>query len=187
MNINNKHLDWIVEQHRNTNHLYDGLPYEFHLRMVARNAVKFKAFLPSLLYTSYDDFNKEVYDNTLDTILLAAWGHDLIEDTRVTYNDVSKYLGNEVAEIIYALTNEKGKNRKERANDKYYEGIVNTKGATYVKLCDRIANAEYSKLTESSMFDAYRKENKDFGEKLRLNPNNIYYGMFLHLKNILEL
>ena len=63
---------------------------------------------------------------------------------------------------IYAVSNEKGKNRKERANDKYYEGIRNTEGASFVKICDRIANVQYSKLTKSKMFDTYYRENEHF-------------------------
>jgi hypothetical protein len=75
---------------------------------------------------------------------------------------VKNHLGQDAADIIYAVTNEKGKNRKERANDKYYEGIRNTPGAVFVKLCDRIANVQYSKMTGSRMFEMYKKENDDF-------------------------
>jgi len=67
-----------------------------------------------------------------------------------------------VADIIYAVSNEKGKNRKERANDKYYEGIRQTEGASFVKICDRIANVQYSKMTGSKMFEMYKKENEHF-------------------------
>ena len=90
----------------------------------------------------------------------------MIEDTRVSYNDVVQALGKEAADIIYAVTNEKGKNRKERANDKYYEGIRNTPGAVFVKLCDRIANVQYSKMTKSRMYEMYEKENDNFLSKL---------------------
>ena len=79
-----------------------------------------------------------------EEIGIACWGHDLIEDTRVSYNDCVKALGEIPASIIYAVSNEKGKNRKERANDKYYAGIRETPGALFVKLCDRIANVQYS-------------------------------------------
>jgi (p)ppGpp synthase/HD superfamily hydrolase len=163
--------EWILEQHSSTNHMYDTyLPYEFHLRMVAHIAKKYS----HLLDDEVDYFTgKKEYDRgrdvtvTLRTACLrAAWGHDLIEDTRVSYNDVEENLGQEAAEIIYALTNEKGKNRKERANDKYYEGIRNTPGAVFVKLCDRIANVQYSKMTGSRMFEMYKKENNHFLDSL---------------------
>jgi (p)ppGpp synthase/HD superfamily hydrolase len=123
-----------------------------------------------------------------DSVILAAWGHDLIEDTRVSYNDVKEKLGFTAAEIIYAVSNEKGKNRKERANEKYYEGIRNTPGAVFVKLCDRIANVQYSKMTKSRMFDMYKKENDDFIVRLgyTYNDSNQYSEMFKYLINLFK-
>jgi (p)ppGpp synthase/HD superfamily hydrolase len=171
---NNRNMDnvkWCIEQHAKTNHWYDTyLPYEFHLRMVNQAAKDFE----SLLDDEKDYFsgkNKEEMQRrdavTLkEACLLATWGHDLIEDTRVSYNDVKENLGQEAADIIYACTNEKGKNRKERANDNYYEGIRNTPGGVFVKMCDRIANVQYSKMTKSRMFEMYKNENENFTEKL---------------------
>jgi (p)ppGpp synthase/HD superfamily hydrolase len=151
-------IDWILEQHKSTNHQYDTyLPYEFHLRMVSNTAQEFIESVPD---------RNDGETSFRGSVLMAAWGHDLIEDTRVSYNDVKNHLGQEAADIIYALTNEKGKNRKERANDKYYEGIRNTPGAVFVKLCDRIANVQYSKMTGSRMFEMYKKENNHFLDSL---------------------
>ena len=47
-------------------------------------------------------------------------------------------------EIVYALTNDKGRTRAERAGEKYYKGIRETPYAPFVKLCDRLANVTYS-------------------------------------------
>jgi (p)ppGpp synthase/HD superfamily hydrolase len=142
-------IKWCIDQHIKTNHWYDEyLPYEFHLRMVAQAANDFMHLIP-------DPEFREV-------LLLAAYGHDLIEDTRVSFNDVKEVLGLGAAEIIYAVSNEKGKNRKERANYKYYQGITETPGAVFVKLADRIANVQYSKMTKSRMFEMYEKENDHF-------------------------
>ena len=185
--------EWVLEQHSSTNHMYDTyLPYEFHLRMVAHVAKKYSY----LLDDEVDYFTgKKEYDEgrdatvTLRTACLrASWGHDLIEDTRVSYNDVKEQLGQEAADIIYAVTNEKGKNRKERANEKYYEGIRNTPGAVFVKLCDRIANVQYSKMTGSRMFEMYRKENDEFVTNLGYPFNNghDYSNMFEYLIQLFE-
>lgn len=150
-------VDWVLDQHRGTNHMYDKyLPYEFHLRMVAENYNRFKHLLSN---------NHGTIDNQVN-VYLACWGHDLIEDTRVSYNDTMEELGECAADIIYAVSNEKGKNRAERANDKYYEGICNQPGAVFVKLCDRMANVQYSKMSGSRMFEMYKKENDNFMEKL---------------------
>ena len=166
-----KKIEWILEQHSSTNHMYDKyLPYEFHLRMVANVANKFMYIMVP---------KERLHPGDIDVIelKLAAFGHDLIEDTRVTYNDIKEQLGENVADIIYALTNEKGKNRKERANDKYYEGIRNTKGAVFIKLCDRIANVQYSKMTGSRMFEMYKKENINFMVSLGREVGNVYEDM----------
>jgi (p)ppGpp synthase/HD superfamily hydrolase len=191
-------IKWIIEQHESTNHKYDEyLPYEFHLRMVVEVFNEFKNLLPEKMYTREEEVHRglwETEDDTLNVIELSCWGHDLIEDTRVSYNDVKNKLDRYgyshpyVADIIYALTNEKGKNRKERANEKYYEGIRNTSGAVFVKLCDRIANVRYSKMIKSSMYEKYKKENEDFMIQLGYSgqPSQPYYSMFYELNKLFK-
>jgi (p)ppGpp synthase/HD superfamily hydrolase len=180
MNINK--VDWCIEQHRKTNHYYDlYLPYEFHLRMVNQAAMDFQHLLDGKL-----DYRGDVIVALREVCLLATWGHDLIEDTRTSYNDVKDVLGQEVADIIYAVSNEKGKTRAERANDKYYEGIRNTPGAVFVKLCDRIANAQYSKMTKSSMFKKYKLEQPHFEKMLGRSEDrdDLLEPMFAYLENL---
>lgn len=148
--IYEKQIEWCIAQHRNANHYYEKyLPYEFHLRMVVQVC---------------KDFSHLIKMIPAEPIVceMASWGHDLIEDARVSYNDCVKILGKPAADIIYALTNEKGRNRAERANEKYYEGIRNTDGAAYVKLCDRIANVQFGKMTKSRMVEMYKAENQKF-------------------------
>ena len=183
--MNYEKINWCVLQHKNTNHYYDKyLPYEFHLRMVAQVYKDFEHILPKDNYWD-DPFDKGGRDDEsvtwAEVIEPACWGHDLIEDTRCSYNDVKSYLGTFSADIIYACTNEKGKNREERGNDKYYEGIRNTKGAAFVKLCDRIANIQYSKLTKSRMFEMYKKENEKFVSSLNRDE---YPTMFDYIESL---
>jgi (p)ppGpp synthase/HD superfamily hydrolase len=182
------YVDWCIEQHRKTNHFYDRyLPYEFHLRMVNNVFEDFQ----HLLDDTKDYFTGKPWRGpnqdqmTLrDACRKASFGHDLIEDTRVSYNDVKNQLGEEVADIIYAVTNDKGKNRKERAGDNYYEGIRNTPGAVFVKLCDRIANVQYGKMTKSRMFEMYKKENIHFMISLGREVGNPYEEMYQYLINL---
>ena len=151
-------IKWVIAQHKNTNHMYaEYLPYEYHLRMVVGVFERFKHLV------------EEIRREDVKTVCFA---HDIIEDTRVTYNDVKFALGAYVADLVYALTNEKGKTRKERANDKYYEGIRSEKYGIFVKMCDRIANVEYSKMSGSRMFEMYKKENEDFIESLFIRKVN---------------
>ena len=171
-------IKWCIEQHTKTNHWYDEyLPYEFHLRMVAQAAKDFINLIPD---------SNDGESTFRDNVMMAAYGHDLIEDTRVSYNDVKEVLGVRAADIIYAVSNEKGKNRKERANDKYYEGIRNTPGAVFVKLADRIANVQYSKMTKSRMFEMYKKENDHFINSLGGHPQHKLHPMIGYLINLFE-
>jgi (p)ppGpp synthase/HD superfamily hydrolase len=176
-------IKWCLSCHSGTNHMYDTyLPYEFHLRMVANVASEFK----HLLDDTVDYYGHNQVDITLRTACLrAVWGHDLIEDCRVSYNDVKNHLGQEAADIVYAVSNEKGKTRKERANIRYYEGIRETPGAVFVKLCDRIANVQYSKMTKSRMFEMYTKENVEFEKMLgRLTDYSHLEPMFEYLNKL---
>jgi len=184
---------WCIDQHRNTNHMYDTyLPYEFHLRMVHQVGTDFKHLLDDTVdyYTGKVEIDRgnDVTVTLRTACMRAAFGHDLIEDTRVSYNDVMNQLGQEAADIIYAVSNEKGKNRKERANHKYYDGIRNTPGAVFVKLCDRIANVQYSKMTKSRMFEMYGKENNHFLESLGFVEGQAHpFGEMCHyLENLFK-
>lgn len=160
--------NFAINCHQTTNHFYDGLPYEFHLNMVVETAKKFIHLIP---------------ESDREFVLASCWVHDTIEDTRVTYNDVKELLGEEIAEIAYALTNEKGKTRKERANIKYYSGIRDTKYAAFVKICDRIANSEYSYDQQSTMFNKYKSEFDEFEYWLYCDE---YHEMFDYLFEILN-
>ncbi|MBO5005012.1 MAG: HD domain-containing protein [Clostridia bacterium] len=143
--------------HNEVNQSYDGQPYFTHFSNVAHTVQQYAS----------DICLKE--DDILP-IMFGAYFHDSIEDARLTYNDVmkiaKKYMDDRqstiAVEIVYALTNEKGRTRKERANDKYYEGIRNTPYAPLVKLADRYANMHYSYENKSRMIDVYNKELKEF-------------------------
>lgn len=94
----------------------------------------------------------------------AAWLHDIIEDAGYSYNDVRKGFGREVADIVFAVTNDAGKTRKERAGENYYAKIRANPGAVYIKLCDRLANVEAS---GERMRALYRDEMPSFLDSLR--------------------
>lgn len=151
MKLSVKAMFWAIECHRKTNHLYDGKPYEVHLKMVQDVGNRFIHLLP---------------EKEIETVFAAIWAHDLIEDCRVTYNDVKKALGVTVANIVYACTNEKGRTRKERANDKFYSELQDVPYANFVKICDRIANMEYSYDTRSRMAIMYVEELMYFSDRM---------------------
>ena len=126
--------------HDHVNQLYDNVhPYGFHLDMVAASVFKYGHLVCA-------------EERDVLPLFFGAYYHDSIEDARQTYNDVNKiahrWMGDRqsymATEIVYALTNDKGRTRAERAGEKYYQGIRETPYAPFVKLADRLANITYS-------------------------------------------
>ena len=163
--------------HASVNHAYDRIrPYGFHLDMVVNWVRK---YIEEVCVSEQD----------ILPIYFAAFYHDSIEDARLSYNDVMKiaqelmdeeqaYLA---AEIVYALTNEKGRNRAERANEKYFAGIREIPYAPFVKLADRLANTSYafSKGTADSlrMSKVYREELPGFLEALKVEGTDVRFSL----------
>lgn len=145
-------------------------PYSFHLDLVATQAKKFEELLGD-------------FDLDLDkTIMAACYGHDLIEDARVTYNDIKEMVGEKIADIIYCCTEEKGKNRDQRHSEKYFSELKENELAIFVKICDITANVKYSLLTDSGMLKKYRKEFPKVKEHLYVEK---FKPLFDHLESIL--
>jgi (p)ppGpp synthase/HD superfamily hydrolase len=125
--------------------LYGTREYSFHLEAVVSLAKEFK----------------------LDENIISACSlHDTIEDCKVSYQDVKNVCGERVAEIVYCVTDELGRNRKER-KAKTYPKIKNNNDALCVKLCDRIANMQQSFIDNNiNLLSMYLKEHEEFKELL---------------------
>ena len=163
--------------HDSVNQLYDKThPYGFHLDMVADSVFKYG----HLVCQSQAD---------VLPLFFAAFYHDSIEDARLTYNDVTKaarlFMGDEqayiAAEIVYALTNDKGRTRAERAGDRYYQGIRETPYAPFLKLADRLANITYScthgNKSNNHMRQVYHDELPHFLEAINPHSNDPRRGV----------
>ena len=102
----------------------------------------------------------------------ATWMHDVLEDTPTKRWEIEAGFNQRVADLVYAVTNEPGANRKER-HGKTYPKIRDTEGAITVKLADRIANLEQTVSHDrfgrppSKLFSMYSKEWDDFQKELR--------------------
>lgn len=163
--------------HEHVNQTYDKVhPYGFHLDMVVDSVLK---------------YGHEVCRQERDVLPLffGAYFHDSIEDARQTYNDVMatarQFMDEQQAylatEIAYALTNDKGRTRAERAGENYYQGIRETPYAPFVKLADRLANIAYS-FTHSNeanahMKDVYRNELPHFLEAINAASDDIRFSL----------
>ena len=151
----------------------DGLPYSFHLKAVEAQGDRFLHLISKKSIENKDNYRSRVVP-LREIIRYALIAHDSIEDARMSYNDVvdvfdelDNYTASVmIADIIYCVTDEKGKSRKGRKNDKYYEELKANKLAIFVKLADLAANTLYSKLINSSMYGKYKSEFPAFKEKL---------------------
>ena len=163
--------------HESVNQHYDKKhPYGFHLDMVADSVFK---------------YGHLVCQQEADVLPLffAAYYHDSIEDARMTYNDVTKaarlFMNDDqaymAAEMVYALTNDKGRTRAERAGERYYQGIRETPYAPFLKLADRLANITYS-FTHSNdsnhhMKDVYKEELPHFLEAINAHNDDPHFAL----------
>lgn len=112
-------------------------------------------------------------------MLEAAWCHDVVEDTPTKLKEIVEMFGQRVADLVGAVTNEPGDNRKVRAALTYPK-IRSVPGATCLKLADRIANVE----TGGKLVDMYRKEYEDFRRALYVPDENV--EMWAHLDALLK-
>lgn len=160
----------------------DNLPYSFHLKAVEMQGMKFIHLLGDGFIDNPDNFRAHPVGIQY-IVLHALVAHDVIEDGRWTYNNVldNVLLNNAiasrmVADIIYCVTDEKGKSRSERKNEKYYQELRENKLAVFVKLADLAANTLYSKLTGSTMYDQYKSEFPKFKEKVYIEEYDEFFN-----------
>ena len=163
-----KSMEYGIKCHQEANKTYGKkeIPYSFHLARVAYYVQKFSHLLPS---------------TEVDIVISAAWCHDVIEDTGNTYNDLKNATSKEVADLVYLVTNELGRNRDER-HVKTLPKIASSPIATYLKLCDRMANIEYSTYEleqvsqhRKTMLQKYNSEHYKFKEALYLDEHIIMW------------
>ena len=111
--------------------------------------------------------------------IVAGLLHDSIEDDGISYNDIRKYFGIEVAEMVYCVTDEVGRNRREK-KEKTLPKTASNPNAIILKLADRIANIEHG-----GKIDMYNKEYNEFRGALYLNTPEDGKKMWEHLDSLL--
>jgi (p)ppGpp synthase/HD superfamily hydrolase len=149
-----------VAKHAHGNQTYDGLfPYIKHI------------------YDVIDVLKR--FDIKSNKMLIAAALHDSIEDDGVSYNDIKKHFGIEVAEMVYCVTDEVGRNRKEK-KEKTLPKTASNPDAIIIKLADRIANIEHG-----DKVDMYVKEYQEFKGALYLNTPSYGKHMWEYLDELI--
>lgn len=113
--------------------------------------------------------------------IVAGYLHDSIEDDGISWNDIRKHFGVEVAEMVYCVTDELGRNRKEK-KEKTLPKTASNPDAIILKLADRIANIEHG-----GKIQMYAKEHGEFKGALYLNTPLSARTMWEHLEKLLEI
>lgn len=144
---------------KHANQSYSGLPYTHHLQNVENVLRRFGI--------------------TDEDLLVAAWLHDVVEDTGTKLKEIREMFGDNVAELVDAVTNEAGANRKIRAALTYPKTRKCKKGVT-LKLADRIANVEMG----GSLVGMYKKEYEEFKRGLFSAGEND--EMWKHLDSLMQ-
>jgi (p)ppGpp synthase/HD superfamily hydrolase len=146
-------------------------PYSFHLDMVDEVLERF-------------GFNPEKEEKPR-FIRLGGRLHDTMEDGPVSYSDIKKKFGFEVAEIVYCVTDEVGRTRAEK-KIKTYPKLRTNPDAIIVKVGDRITNVEYGIATENTdKYKMYRNEFPEFEQQLRIYRH--IPEMWDHLRMLLKI
>lgn len=139
---------------------------------------------------SYDDifpYEKHL-DDVVDVLkrfgfsgkyIVAGYLHDTMEDNGLSFNKIKKHFGEEVAEMVYCVTDEQGRIRKEK-KEKTLPKTASNPDAIILKLADRIANIQHG-----GKVDMYLKEYQEFKGALYLNTPADGKAMWEHLDILL--
>ncbi len=120
---------------------------------------------------------------TQDEVEIAAYLHDVLEDTNTTYDEIAERFGKGTADIVLLLSGKlkvHDESRRPQAEgrltgDEYFKGIGSDFHATIIKAADRIENIQSLSKVEDpkrrkELYDKYKDEMKYFRE------NRIYPG-----------
>lgn len=145
---------------------YGNSPYSAHLEMVVAVAEK---------YIHY------ISEEKRENVFVSCLCHDIIEDSDTTLKNLTTIFNKEVADIVYRVSNERGMSHKEilfKTMPKIWQSDL----ATFVKLCDRIANGTNSKKGEdekaSRVYARYLEEYPIFRYALK---TDLYVEMWKEL------
>lgn len=154
---------------------YGDRPYSYHLEMVTDVAVRHLTMSKSAYFTG-----------SFKEILMAAYGHDLLEDTKIRYDHLVRESNEETGRLIYLVSDEFGRNRAER-KAKTYPKIATDQAAIFIKLCDRIANVAHAKYVsdDADKFRMYQDEHDEFFKALRACSDYHLDGLWNELGHLI--
>jgi (p)ppGpp synthase/HD superfamily hydrolase len=153
------------EAHRDQQ--YGDKPYTYHLEAVVAEAERFG--LPG-------------------NVIAAAWLHDVLEDTDTEWRVLKYYFNGIVADLVNAVTDRPGENRKERVAKTLPWTRKHGAWAIALKLCDRIANVKacIAGIGNHKLLKTYKKEYPLFRETLKDENEHRLDELWAELDKLLE-
>jgi len=136
---------------------YGNQPYVYHLDLAVAELEDYILPLPALRF----------YDH--EVLIAATYLHDVLEDTETSAVQLAATFVAPVVELVQAVSDGPGKNRKERKAGVYAAIRRTGIAALAVKCGDRLANTKVcglSKDPNNFMLKMYRKEQIGFEEEL---------------------
>lgn len=132
--------------------------FDNHVYIVAQIANYYHLYLP------------QTWIDNIDCVVASAYLHDVVEDTSVTLEDLSKDFPPLIIDMVNALTHKK--------DEGYFDYIMRIHnslyGARYIKLCDLAHNI--------SNLDP--KRNKNMYDKYKFAQYILHHGFTFYVENI---
>jgi guanosine-3',5'-bis(diphosphate) 3'-pyrophosphohydrolase len=125
------------------------------------------------------------FNVTNESILVAAYLHDIVEDCQLKVHLIENYFGPNVANLVYAVTDELGRTRAER-KAKTLHKLIDFDDAITLKLADRIANVEACLIDDDGNLRMYQDELAQFEAIIFKSPvAKLNATMLSQLKSLL--
>ena len=146
---------WLVKKFHEGQR-YGANPYSYHLAETAKAL-------------------RDIGGSSCVHLTSACYLHDILEDTKCTVKNLREMsMSDRIIDIVQAVTDEPGENRKERKN-KTYPKIAANQDAVIVKLCDRIANVTFS-IKESVDYSPIARERAEGLLKMYAKEHEKFYN-----------
>lgn len=117
---------------------------------------------------------------------VAAWLHDIVEDTDVTIEDIQARFGEDVARLVAAVTTPASIGNRHARLDALIQQLQECPEALPLKLADRIANVQFCWFNQDTRLFMYYREYGWFRKGLRpLHPAPAVMKMWDKLDKLL--
>lgn len=102
----------------------------------------------------------------LDTLVAAAFLHDVVEDTKTKVEEIRSIFGDKVASLVSELTSKDGIRKEEKAEYLSEKMLKMSSWALVIKLADRLDNVSGIEDTNIDFKERYSKETREILSKL---------------------